>query len=165
MIYPTSNKLMRWIAILKKWLCSESDKLIAVVALGLFISTSTVFASEVLEDTVTGHYEEIKCLPKNIRLDSVVSFKTSTSADGKKYIEALTVKRVLKTLKARCVRGELKDRSGKSIRFYQLHGCWGNPPTDYLEIMEKQRKDLEELKKKYKVIERTCSSGSPERIS
>ena len=163
MIY--SDKLMRWIAMLQKWLCSESNRLIAVMALGLFVSTSTVFASEVLESPVTGHCEEIKCLPKNIRLDSIVSFKTSTSADGKKHVEALTVKQVLKTLKARCIRGELKDRRGKSIRFYQLHGCWGNPPPDYLEIMEKQRKELEDLKKKYTVIEMTCSSGSPERIS
>ena len=150
---------------LQKWLRSELNRLIAVMALGLFVSTSTVFASEVSESPVTSHYEEINCLPKNIRLDSVVSFKTSALADGKKHIEALTVKQALKTLKARCIRGELKDRSKKSIRFYQLHGCWGHPPPNYLEIMEKQRKELEELKKKYTVIEMTCSSGSPERIS
>jgi hypothetical protein len=77
------------------------------------------------------------------------------SAD--KVTAAITVKQRLVELKARCRRGKLVDRSGREIRFYRLAGCWGNPPPDYREILERQRRELERLKKRYTVIELTCN--------
>ena len=109
--------------------------------------------------------QKYKCLPLDIKEDTAVSFRRITSHTGVQTNEAITVRQTLKALKARCVGGKLIDRKGKEIRFYQMKGCWGNPPPDYLEIMEKQRTDLEALRKKYTVIEITCSSGSPQRIS
>ncbi len=77
------------------------------------------------------------------------------SAD--KVTASVTVEQKLVELKARCRRGKLVDRSGKEIRFYRLAGCWGNPPADYREILERQRRELEKLKKRYTVIELTCN--------
>ena len=114
---------------------------------------------------VTGFSQKYSCLPSDIKLGTVVGFKTTTSNKGSQTTERITVGQTLKTLKAKCVCGELHDGKKKAIHFYQLHGCWGYPPPDYLEIMEQQRIDLESLKTKYTVIEITCSSGSPQRIS
>jgi hypothetical protein len=83
------------------------------------------------------------CLPSGIHSTNMVT-------------PSVTVRQQLSKLKARCRRGKLVDRRGKEIRFYRLAGCWGNPPADYLEILEGQRRELEELKKKYTVIELTC---------
>jgi hypothetical protein len=33
----------------------------------------------------------------------------------------------------------------------------GNPPADYQEILQRQREELEKLKKQYTVIEMTCN--------
>jgi hypothetical protein len=67
------------------------------------------------------------------------------------------VKLRLDKLDARCRAGKLVDGKNREIRFYQLQGCWGNPPPDYQEILIKQREELEELKRKYTVIEITCN--------
>ena len=114
---------------------------------------------------VTGFSQKYSCLPSDIKLGTVVGFKTTTSNKGSQTTERITVGQTLKTLKAKCVCGELHDGKKKAIRFYQLHGCWGYPPPDYLEIMEQQRKDLESLKKKYAVVEITCNSGGQQPIN
>jgi hypothetical protein len=74
-------------------------------------------------------------------------------------VKKITVEQKLKELGARCRRGKLVDARGREIRFYHLQGCWGNPPPDYLEILERQRKELETLKKSYTVIEMTCNTS------
>ncbi len=84
------------------------------------------------------------CLPARINSDDKVS-------------ASVTVRQRLIELKAHCRRGKLFDRSGKEIRFYRLAGCWGNPPPGYREILERQRRELEKLKKRYTVIELTCN--------
>jgi hypothetical protein len=40
-----------------------------------------------------------------------------------------------------------------------LQGCWGSRPSDYREILDKQQTELQELKKKFNVVEITCNSS------
>lgn len=94
------------------------------------------------------------CLPDGVTAGEVVSVNPSGTR--------LTVSRRLTQLKARCRRGQLVDARGRRIRFHRLEGCWGNPPADYLERMERQRQTLRDLKRRYTVIEMTCNaSGIP----
>jgi hypothetical protein len=102
------------------------------------------------------------CLPPDIKLDTIVSTKQIETDSGNR-IERETVKQRLDKIKARCRDNKLVDDKGKEIRFYHLQGCWGNPPQGYLEILANQQKELDELKKKFTVIELTCnpSGGMP----
>ncbi len=84
------------------------------------------------------------CLPKDVKVNELVSAKIS-------------VKKSLQKLKAKCTKGKLVDAKKREIKFYRLQDCWGNPPADYLEIMDNQQKALAELKKKYTVIEISCN--------
>jgi hypothetical protein len=94
------------------------------------------------------------CLPKDIKPADVVSAQMKTPGrEGRK----VTVEEKLKEMKARCKRGKLVDATGKEIRFYRLTGCWGNPPADYQEILNRQNSELESLRKRYRVIEMTCN--------
>jgi hypothetical protein len=89
---------------------------------------------------------------------SRIGFKPHTQ-NGKRYI---TVGDKLAELKAHCKRGKLLDGTGREIRFFHLTGCWGNPPDNYQEILERQNKELIKLRKRYTVIEMTCNpSGVP----
>ena len=109
--------------------------------------------------------QKYDCLPPGIKIDTIVGFKTSSSEQNFRKNEPITVLETLRLLKAKCSCKKLVDSKGREIRFFQLKGCWGTPPPDYLEIMENQRNELNLLKKKYTVIEITCSSGSAQRIS
>ena len=91
------------------------------------------------------------CLQKGIKLNDVVTYD-----QGAKKI---TVKDKLKEIKARCRRGILVDGKGRPIYFYALKGCWGNPPANYQEILERQKKEIRKLKNRYTVIEMTCNPG------
>jgi len=74
----------------------------------------------------------------------------------------VTVEQKLRELRARCRRGKLVDASGREIYFYRLQGCWGNPPEDYQQILQRQQQEIQRLKKRYTVIEMTCNpSGVP----
>jgi hypothetical protein len=102
-----------------------------------------------------------KCLPVGIKPDDVVSTQRTRSAAGGDAVKKITVLDTLAELKASCQDGRLFDGNGREIRFYQLKGCWGNPPADYQEILAAQRKELDALKAKYTVVEMTCNpSGS-----
>ena len=93
--------------------------------------------------------QTFKCMPDDVKLEDIVTQTTS-------------VKQTLTKLRARCYRGKLVDRKNRQIRFYRTQGCWGNPPADYQEILEKQRKEIADLKKKYTLVEITCNpSGLP----
>jgi hypothetical protein len=100
-----------------------------------------------------------KCLPSDVKEDDVASFRTVTSKTGEARREKVMVKQTLKKIRAGCLRGKLVDGKGREIRFYFLQGCWGNPPEDYLEILDRQKKEIERLKKRYTVIEMTCNPG------
>ncbi len=84
------------------------------------------------------------CLPAGIALSDVVAHR-------------LTVAERLAHVGARCDAGQLVDGGGRPIRFYQLAGCWGNPPVDAQEILARQRMELEDLRRRHTVIEMTCS--------
>jgi hypothetical protein len=99
---------------------------------------------------------QYNCLPSDIKLDTVVSVSRK-AASLRGEVERETVKQRLDKLGAKCRSGKLVDGKNREIRFYQLQGCWGNPPFDYLEILDNQRRELDDLKKKYTVIEITCN--------
>jgi hypothetical protein len=89
------------------------------------------------------------CLSKEVQLDEVVSF-------GRKPSDNVTVKKKLSELKARCHRKTLVDGANNEIRFFRV-SCWGNPPSDYLEIKQKEKEQFEKLKKDYTVIVIGCN--------
>ena len=95
------------------------------------------------------------CLPEGVKLTSEILEQSagSTSAKGRPK----TVASKLAELRARCKNRKLVTRTGKEIRIVQLIGCWGNPPEDYQEQLNRQRRDIEELKKKYLVIQIPCT--------
>ena len=101
-------------------------------------------------------------MPTGIQPTDVVS--SQAAKPGGKVV-TVTVAQKLKALRARCRKGKLVDARGTEIRFYQLIGCWGNPPDDYQEQLERQAKELAKLRKRYRVIEMTCnSSGLDDRL-
>jgi hypothetical protein len=102
------------------------------------------------------HRPFTECLPKGITADSVVKVigdYSDTVPPAK-----ITVQQKLRKLKAYCtVRHALVDGAGKPITFYQLLGCWGNPPGDYDRILRKQQEQIDVLKQRFDVIEMTCN--------
>lgn len=105
------------------------------------------------------------CLPEGMKLTDVISVQTVRAADGGAGLKKVTVNEKLIELKARCKKGKLLDTAGREIRFYKRAGCWGNPPVDYQEILDRQEKDINALRKRYTVVEIPCDlSGSPKLI-
>jgi hypothetical protein len=96
------------------------------------------------------------CLPADVKATDVVS-TVEVFSGGKREIRKTTAEQALKALKARCSQGKLIDESGKEIRFYRLVGCWGHPSPDDQEVLDRQRQELVDLKKRYRVIEVTCN--------
>ena len=101
------------------------------------------------------------CMPPGVQATDVVSSQ-ATKPGGK--VVTVTVSQTLKGLGGRCRKGKLVDAKGMEIRFYQLVGCWGNPPHDYQEQLERQTKELAKLRKRYRVIEMTCDSSGEDRF-
>jgi hypothetical protein len=105
--------------------------------------------------------ETVQCLPESVKPTDVVS-TTLVQTDGGTLVEKITVEQKLTELKANCKNGRLVDGAGTEIYFYKLRGCWGNPPRNYQEILERQEAELAILRKQYMVIEMTCNpSGFP----
>jgi hypothetical protein len=101
------------------------------------------------------------CLPPGIKLDDIVSTKV-VGYIGSKNIVRTTVDQTLRRLNVVCKNDKPVDASGKEIYFYRLTGCWGNPPTNYNEILKKQQNEVVKLKQQYTVVEMTCNpSGRP----
>ena len=96
------------------------------------------------------------CLPADIKPSDVVATRLAKPGIGGKDI-TVTVAQKLKELRARCRGHKLVDGGGREIRFYKLIGCWGNPPDDYQEQLQRQTKELASLRKRYRVIEMTCN--------
>jgi len=84
----------------------------------------------------TPHGLEV-CLPSDVKLTDTVSAQIISSGASGNVMKRVTVKDKLGALSARCRKGKLVDRRGRQIYFYRLTGCWGNPPADYLEILER----------------------------
>jgi hypothetical protein len=105
--------------------------------------------------------ETVQCLPESVKPTDVVSTRL-VQTDGATLVEKITVEQKLTELKANCKNGKLVDGAGNEIYFYKLTGCWGNPPRNYHEILERQQAELARLSKRYTVIEMTCNpSGLP----
>ena len=105
--------------------------------------------------------ETVQCLPESVKPTDVVS-TTLVQTDGGTLVEKITVEQKLTELKANCKNGKLVDGAGTEIYFYKLTGCWGNPPRNYQEILERQEAELARLRKQYMVVEMTCNpSGLP----
>jgi len=98
-----------------------------------------------------------KCAPSDINMDDVASASRVLSNSSSGQINKVTIGQTLKNMKARCSGRRLVDRAGREIRFYRRTGCWGNPPENYVEILQRQREELERLKKKFTVVEITCN--------
>jgi hypothetical protein len=96
------------------------------------------------------------CLPDDVKPDEPVTTQTVKLSSGGEAVKEVTVEEKLIEMKARCKKGKLVDPAGKEIRFYRLTGCWGNPPADYEEILARQQRELEEMKKHYRVVEIEC---------
>jgi hypothetical protein len=101
------------------------------------------------EDAGSSPLKRFSCLPKDVRADEAVSY-------GIKGKSTLTVEKKLAEMKARCRRGKLVDGRGLEIRFFRV-SCWGNPPTDYQEIRQRENEELAKLKKRYAVIVFGCN--------
>lgn len=127
--------------------------------------TEMKFASAVISLALTVAVdvcaETVQCLPEYLKPTDIVSTKL-TQTDGKTLVEKITVEQKLTELKANCKNGKLVDGAGTEIHFYKLTGCWGNPPRNYQEILNRQETELATLRKQYTVIEMTCNpSGLP----
>ena len=57
----------------------------------------------------------------------------------------------------RCVGGKLVDSKKREVRFYRLQGCWGNPPQEAREILQRQDEELKELASRFTLIKITCN--------
>lgn len=103
------------------------------------------------------------CLPAGIKSADVVSARTvRTRTKGE--VVTVTVAEKLKELRARCRKNKLIDGQGREIRFYQLVGCWGNPPDDYQPQLARQAQELVKLRKRYRVIEMTCNPDGDQKM-
>ena len=104
------------------------------------------------------------CLPDDVKPEMVVALESPPETTTAKP-KPVTVKQRLWQLKAHCKDGKLLDGQGKEIRFVHLIGCWGNPPADYQEQLDRQQKEVKELSEKYTVIQIPCSqSKDPTKI-
>jgi hypothetical protein len=97
-----------------------------------------------------------RCLPKGITGSDVVSVVFVKPVQGKAE-NVVSVDKKLTELKAHCKRGKLVTASGREIYFFQMAGCWGNPPENYQEIFDEQTRKLAQLRKRYTVIEMPCN--------
>ena len=96
------------------------------------------------------------CLPADIKSDMIVETITRSGPSGL-VKQTVTIGDKLKKLKARCRRGKLIDARGVPVKFFRLVGCWGTPPPDYRQTIERQSRDLARLKRNNTVVEIPCN--------
>jgi hypothetical protein len=101
-----------------------------------------------------------KCVPANVDLDSPVVVEDQSKR--RRSTITTTVRSRLTQLRASCKKGKL-FANRRQVYFYDLIGCWGNPPEDYLDLLKRQREEIDRLKKKYTVIQISCSDSSDRR--
>jgi hypothetical protein len=101
-----------------------------------------------------------KCLPADINSSDVVTTQLKTGPTNE--VKTVTVGRKLIEMRARCRKGKLVNKRGTEIHFVRMVGCWGNPPDNSEEILQRYATELAKLRKRYHVIELTCNpSGQP----
>jgi len=106
---------------------------------------------------IPGLAQSYKCLPADVKPDVVVSADRVPTGTGQGKFEKITVSQTLNKMHARCSGTRFVIQAIEAIRFYRRKGCWGNPPEDHAEILQRQREELDSLKKKYTVVEITCN--------
>jgi hypothetical protein len=94
---------------------------------------------------------QFDCLPKDFQLTDIVSYRKRQKSEDKQ----ITIEDKLVELKAHCKAGKLIDSKGQEVRFFKL-SCFGNPPENIDEIVQKERQTLATLQKKYRVIVIEC---------
>jgi hypothetical protein len=99
------------------------------------------------------------CLPKEVDPKARIREESSDASSSKSKPKTSVEKKLIE-LRPSCIKGKLVDKSGKEIRFVHLLGCWGNPPEDYQEQLDKQQAELLKLKEKFTVIEIPCDQGA-----
>jgi hypothetical protein len=115
--------------------------------------SSRLNGKQFIETTNGAHAmsSQFGCLPEGFKLNDVVSY-TSKRKGSDDYI---TIEDKLVEIKAQCKKGKLIDSKGREIKFFRF-SCYGNPPIDYEEIMQKERDELDKLQKHYTVIILEC---------
>ena len=101
--------------------------------------------------------DSISCLPKDVAQDTLVSGAEPAQ-------KAVTVREALGRIGAQCEGGKLIDKTGREVYFFHLIGCWGNPPTNYQELLASQDREIERLKGRYMVLEIPCAQTNPRSI-
>ncbi len=123
------------------------------------LNGTTMAATFIRDTTNTAQSTNLSsCLPSGVTLDTVVSID-----DG--GANKITVGQTLNSLGASCNSGQLVDSNNKVIKFYNLVGCWGNPPYNYQQILSQQNQDIQNLKAQYTVITLTCNPSGLHNIS
>ena len=142
----------------------------SIVLINFFLSPLCAFAQvssgpgpgQVLTNGEASQSPLAKCLPSDVKLSDVVEVENAGYARGQSAgLHKVTVEQKLSELKATC-NGDNKliDGNGKKIIFYHLTGCWGNPPFDYQEILQRQRDEINRLRQQNTVIEITCNPSA-----
>jgi hypothetical protein len=98
--------------------------------------------------------QDYKCLPAGYTNKSIGELKTTLET------KTMTVREALIDARARCSHAKLVDGHDREIKFFVMQGCWGNPPAGYLEILDRQDKELALLRQTHTVIEIPCERGS-----
>ena len=119
-----------------------------------FMLANLILLGALLIGMVIAGCKPCACLQKDVQPADVVAAPIRKPGRAGRKV---TVDDKLKELKARCKHGKLVDSTGREIFFYRMAGCWGNPPADYREILERQNTELAKLRKHYHVIEMTCN--------
>jgi hypothetical protein len=99
------------------------------------------------------------CLPKDVDTKAKIQEESSDPSSAKSKPKTSVEKKLIE-LRASCIKEKLVDKSGKEIRFVHLLGCWGNPPEDYQQQLDKQQAQLSKLKEKFTVIEISCDQSA-----
>ena len=126
---------------------------LVLILLGLCQSTAGAALDVAVTVDNSGPVRTFACLPKDVRLDEVVTY-------GRGPVRTVTVERQLIEMKARCRKGKLVDARRREIRFFH-QSCWGNPPADYLEIQQREAEELAKLQRRYRVIVFSCNPMMP----
>lgn len=88
------------------------------------------------------------CLPEDVQSNDIVTYGKTTNAN-------VTVEKRLIEIKAQCRNRKLVDAKRREIKFFRP-SCWGNPPADYLEIQQREKAELQKLKRAFTVIVFGC---------
>jgi hypothetical protein len=153
-------KTLLWIAIcknnerkftlMKMYKASHLLSALILVYLVIFIANGW---GQVARPSLVKNASQFVCLQKEIKLDDVVTY-------GSGMAKNVTVKDKLVEINARCRRNILIDGKGRQVYFYVLQGCWGNPPEDYQEILDKQAREIAKLRLKYRVVQMACDRNA-----